>query len=97
MNGITAEGKKITHTIPAGEMGNAQPITSTIETWYSPDLQVVVQSTRIDPRLGTSSYNLTNIQRSEPAATLFQVPSDYTVQDAPSRPNFRGGPPPPQD
>jgi hypothetical protein len=90
VNGVTAQGKKITHTIPAGEIGNAQPIVSTDEVWYSPDLQVVVSSTRIDPRTGTAVYALTNIQRTEPAATLFQVPSDYTIQDA--KGPGRGGP-----
>jgi hypothetical protein len=50
------------------------------ERWYSPDLQVVVKSTRTDPRFGTTTYTLNNVQRTEPAATLFTVPSDYTVQ-----------------
>lgn len=100
VNGVTATGKSMTHTVPAGEMGNAQPIVSTSETWYSTDLQVVVSSKRTDPRMGTSTYALTNIQRAAPSAALFQVPADYTVQDAPKG-EFRGGarmhdgPPPP--
>ncbi len=80
--GVTAQGKSVTHTVPAGAMGNTQPIISTSETWYSPDLQVIVLAKRSDPRMGHSTYSLTNIQRAEPAAPLFQVPSDYTVQDA---------------
>ena len=82
MNGVNVTGKTITHTIPAGEIGNTQPIISTSTVWFSPDLQVVVSSTRNDPRTGTSTYALTNIQRAEPQAVLFQVPSDYTIQDA---------------
>ena len=82
MNGVNVTGKTITHTIPAGEIGNAQPITSTSTVWFSPDLQVVVSATRNDPRTGTSTYALTNIQRTDPPAALFQVPSDYTIQDA---------------
>jgi hypothetical protein len=39
----------------------------------------MVMSTRSDPRFGDTSYTLTNIQRQEPAASLFAVPSDYTV------------------
>jgi hypothetical protein len=100
INGVTAEGKSVTHTIPAGAIGNAQPIVSTSETWYSPDLQVPVLAKRNDPRAGQSTYSLTNIQRSEPPASLFQVPSDYTIQDAPSwrgpGGRGRGAPPPPQ-
>jgi hypothetical protein len=95
IGGVTAQGKSVTHTVPAGAMGNAQPIVSTSETWYSPDLQVIVVAKRNDPRMGQSTYSLTNIQRSEPAASLFQVPSDYTVQDAAAgrAGHFRGGPP----
>ncbi|HMF74087.1 MAG TPA: hypothetical protein VK604_00350 [Bryobacteraceae bacterium] len=99
VNGVSAQGKSMTHTVPAGEMGNAQPIISTFETWHSPDLQVVVSSKRSDPRTGTSTYALTNIQRAAPNAALFQVPSDYTVQDAPKggfgAGRMRPGPPPP--
>jgi hypothetical protein len=95
VNGVTAQGKRITHTIPAGQIGNAQAIVSTDEIWYSPDLQVVVSSNRNDPRMGTSVYALTNIQRTEPPAALFQVPSDYSIQDA-KRPWGGGGTHPPQ-
>lgn len=84
INGVTAQGKSITHTIPAGEMGNAKPIVSTSETWYSPDLQIPVLAKHSDPRSGQSTYTLTNIQRGDPPAALFQVPSDYTIQDAPA-------------
>jgi hypothetical protein len=88
----TVQGKSITHTIQAGEIGNAQPIVSTSEIWYSPDLQIVVSSKRNDPRTGESTYTLRNIQRGEPSASLFQVPSDYTIQDASSA-HRRSGPP----
>ena len=39
-----------------------------------------MKSTRTDPRFGTTTYTLNNVQRTEPSATLFTVPSDYTVQ-----------------
>ncbi len=102
MNGVTVQGKTITHTTAAGVVGNAQPLVSTNETWYSPDLQVVVMAKRTDPVAGQSIYALTNIQKTEPSATLFQVPSDYTVQDAANNRPFRAGhgpgaPPPPQE
>jgi hypothetical protein len=94
MNGVNVTGKTMTHTIPAGEIGNSQPIVSTDTVWFSPDLQVVVSATRIDPRTGSSTYALTNIQKGDPPASLFQIPSDYTIQDA----KFAGrGPRPPQE
>lgn len=79
IDGLSVEGTRHTMTIPAGALGNDQAIESVTERWFSPDLQVVVKSVHSDPRFGQTTYQLTNIQRSEPAATLFQVPSDYAV------------------
>jgi hypothetical protein len=84
INGVSATGKSITRTIPAGAIGNAQPIVATSEVWTSPDLQIVVLSKHSDPRLGQMTYALSNIQRVQPSAALFQVPSDYTIKDAPA-------------
>jgi hypothetical protein len=80
-NGLSAEGTRITRTIPAGQIGNSNPIQIVFERWYSPDLQMVVKSMRSDPRFGTTTYVLTNVQRTEPAAALFTVPADYTVKE----------------
>ena len=96
INGVNAEGTRITRTIPAGQIGNDKPIQIVFERWYSPDLQIMVKSTRTDPRFGTTSYALSNVQRTEPAAALFTVPSDYTVKEgAPGghRHRFHGAPP----
>jgi hypothetical protein len=80
ISGVTATGTRYTHTIPAGQIGNEKPITIVSEHWYSIDLQMVVKSTRTDPRFGTTTYTVTSIQRTEPPAALFTVPADYTVQ-----------------
>src|ERR1700732_183458 len=80
VNGVNAEGTRTTHTIAAGEIGNDKPMQIVSERWYSPDLQTVVQSSRTDPRFGTTTLSLTNIQKVEPAAPLFAVPADYTVK-----------------
>jgi len=99
--GVVAQGTRITKTIPAGQVGNEKPILIVHETWYSNDLQLVVKSTRSNPWSGETTYTLTNIQRSEPAASLFAVPSDYTV--TPGHPEKLGmgrrnqAPPPPSD
>jgi hypothetical protein len=83
INGISAEGTRITRTIPEGAIGNEKPIVITVERWYSPELQTVVMSKRSDPRTGDSVFQLTNIQRQEPDASLFQVPADYTIKAGP--------------
>lgn len=105
INGISAQGTRYTRVIPAGQIGNANAITVVNEQWYSPDLQVIVKSVRSDPRMGEVTYTLTNIQRTEPAASLFTVPSDYTVKQAnirrghggPGAPNGAGAPPPAEE
>jgi hypothetical protein len=99
IGGVSAEGTRITRTIPAGEIGNQKPIVMTIEKWYSTDLQETVMTKRSDPRMGETVFQLTNVQRTEPAATMFQVPADYTVkQGGPGGPRgmyrHHGGMPP---
>jgi len=81
IEGVSAEGTRTTRTIPVGRIGNEKPITIVSEVWYSPDLQLVVMTRRSDPRFGETIYKLTNVQRAEPSASLFQVPADFTVQE----------------
>jgi TonB family protein len=83
VEGVEAEGTRSTVTIPAGEIGNERPIDIINESWYSPELQTLVMTRHSDPRFGESSYRLTNIDRSEPARSLFEVPSDYTLKSEP--------------
>jgi hypothetical protein len=97
--GVSAQWTRMTRTIPAGQMGNEKPILIVHETWFSNDLQVVVKSKRTNPWIGEVTYRLTNIQRTEPAPSLFAVPSDFTVQEAgPGKHGlmkFKQGQPPP--
>jgi hypothetical protein len=81
---MTASGSRVTRTIPAGSIGNSQAIQRVQETWMSEDLKVPVMTRVSDPRSGTEVVQLTNINRSEPDASLFLVPPDYTVRTAPA-------------
>jgi hypothetical protein len=80
ISGVIAQGTRHTRTIPAGQIGNDKPINIVSETWFSTDLQMVIMSKRSDPRFGETTYTVSNIQRKEPDASLFSVPSDYTVK-----------------
>lgn len=82
IEGVEAEGTRTTLTIPAGEIGNEQPINVTTEVWFSPELKVVVLRKHSDPRNGEMIYRLTNINRAEPDHSLFEVPSDYQIKEA---------------
>jgi hypothetical protein len=79
INGVLADGTRTTVNIPAGAAGNSQPVQIVREQWYSADLGVVLQSTTSDPRYGTSTYNLTQVQQGAPDAALFRVPEGYTA------------------
>ena len=78
--GIRAEGKLRSYEIPAGAIGNRNPIVVSDETWTAPDLQVTVYTKHSDPRSGDIVFRLENVKREEPAAALFTVPADYTVR-----------------
>lgn len=81
IEGVEAEGTRMTITIPAGEIGNELPMQIVSEQWYSPDLQAVIMSKHTDPRMGEHTYRLTNITRGEPSRTLFEVPADFTIKE----------------
>jgi hypothetical protein len=81
IEGVAAEGTRTTMTIPAGQIGNLNPINMVTERWFSKELQMAVLITRRDPRSGETVYRLTNIVRAEPPPDLFSVPSDYRVVD----------------
>jgi len=82
---FNAENTQTVTTIPAGKLGNAQPIVITSTRSYSPDLQIVISSTRSDPRSGVTTYQLSSISTAEPAAALFELPAGLTLEQGPSR------------
>ena len=88
IEGVTAEGTRITVTLPAGAVNNSEPIAIVTERWYSPELKTVMLISRSDPRYGETIYRLTMVKRDEPAATLFVVPRDYKMSNEAARELF---------
>lgn len=82
IEGVEAQGRRITRTIPAGQIGNERPIEVVYEQWRSEELGVDVMTKRSDPRSAETTYKLINIQRTEPLPGLFEPPPDYDVQEA---------------
>jgi hypothetical protein len=82
IEGLKVEGTRSTSAIAAGAIGNDRPIESVFERWYSPDLRVEVLTRRHDPRVGDVTVRLTEVQQSEPAAYLFQVPPGIRILPA---------------
>jgi len=80
IEGVLAKGTRTTTTIPAGAVDNEQPIRIVSEEWFSPELQVLVMTKHSDPRVGDTTYRLTNISRTEPAKSLFELPAGVTIK-----------------
>jgi hypothetical protein len=78
--GLQATGTRVTRTIPAGQIGNSRPISVVTERWVSNDLQIPLSMTHSDPMMGTVTANVTSVNRGEPDASLFQVPSDFKIE-----------------
>jgi hypothetical protein len=86
IEGVECDGTRSTITIAAGAIGNERPIEIISERWYSPELKTVVQSSHSDPRFGETTFRMTNITRTEPDKSLFELPSDYTVVNVDASP-----------
>jgi hypothetical protein len=89
IEGVLATGMRTTRTIPAGEIGNERPLVIVTEVWTSPDLKTIVSSKRSDPRMGEQTFQLTNLVRAEPGASLFAVPPDFKIVDGPQHIMYR--------
>lgn len=85
IEGYTVTGTRYTRTIPAGQMGNDQPITTTSERWFSQDLKMDLLNTSESPESGKHVRKLVNIRLGDPDPLLFQVPVDYTVKETPQQ------------
>jgi hypothetical protein len=81
MEGISVTGVRITSTIPAGMEGNDRAITRVTENWNSLEMGITTLGKMSDPRSGDSVARMTSIEQSEPDASLFEVPADYTIKD----------------
>jgi hypothetical protein len=81
VDGVNVIGTRETISINAGVVGNSQPLVTTRDFWYSPDLQINLSVTRKDPREGTQAIRVVDLSRSEPDPAMFKVPAGFVVQD----------------
>lgn len=79
--GLYAEGNRSTRTIPAGYEGNDRDITTTTESWTSPDLGLNLRNLYDDPRVGKTTTEVTDIQQTAPDPALFKLPEGYEVRN----------------
>jgi hypothetical protein len=79
--GVDTHGYRETTTINPGVMGNDQPMVSTREFWYSPQLAVNLISIVDTPSSGKQVFTVKDLSTSEPDLEFFAVPPDYKVVD----------------
>jgi hypothetical protein len=83
IQGLQARGLRSTYTIPAGEVGNDQPIVTISEQWtarIAAGSSLEVRSLDEDPRTGTKTRELVNLTLGEPDASAFQSPAGYEIK-----------------
>lgn len=81
IEGLQAEGTRITRTLAAGQAGNERVLEIVSDSWFSGELQAIVMNRTTDPRLGETIYRLTEIQRGEPLHSLFEIPAGYSISE----------------
>ena len=84
IGGLTARGSRTTRTVPAGEVGNDQPLMVVNETWRSAEYDLLLYAMQDDPRRGRTTMELEELNLAEPDRALFLPPADYTVQHGPA-------------
>jgi hypothetical protein len=80
IEGLTCVGTRKTTRIPAGVLGNLVAIVSVSETWFSSEIESIIDSQSRDPRLGTVHYHLVQIDRRNPPLEIFKPPAGYSVE-----------------
>lgn len=78
IEGFQARGMRTITTYPAGAVGNDKPFDVVTETWYSKDLEMTLLIRRNDPRYGSQTVRVTEINQT-PDSALFEVPADYKI------------------
>jgi hypothetical protein len=81
IGGFIAEGTRSSYTVPTGQDHNDHPIVVVHESWYCPELKLVILETNDDPRSGTTRNELIDIVRGEPDDTQYRPPADYVVRE----------------
>jgi hypothetical protein len=79
LDGLQAKGTRRTIRVPGDASGTGAPIVIVDEYWYSDDLHLDLLLLHDDPRTGQQTIALSDLNRNEPDASLFEVPADFKV------------------
>jgi len=81
MQGFTVTGVRRTVPAEARQVGTEKARNVVVESWFSQELKIELQSRTDDPMLGVRTTKLVNIVNTEPDPAMFHVPADYTIKD----------------
>lgn len=79
--GVEAQGRRVTITVPAEAIGNANAVETVYETWIAQDLRMLVRSVVKNPVSGELNFRLTAINRAEQPRALFEAPASYRISE----------------
>jgi hypothetical protein len=79
IEGVAAEGTRSSYTVPATKGHSDSPIVVTHESWYCPELKIIILETNDDPRSGETRNKLVHIVRGKPEVSKYNPPADYVV------------------
>jgi len=77
MEGVSVHGVRQTQTVPADAAGTVEDVVVTDEYWYSEELRINMQIKHSDPRVGAVTMTVTQVSRTEPDPSLFEIPDGY--------------------
>jgi hypothetical protein len=78
--GVPAHGMRQTQTVTDEKSGKEIAITD--EAWYSQELRVNVMMKNSDPRKGTTTITLSQVNQAEPDPSFFEIPEGYKPFEA---------------
>ncbi|HLI78264.1 MAG TPA: hypothetical protein VKV02_15060, partial [Acidobacteriaceae bacterium] len=78
--GLQATGTRTTTVLPAGIMGNTEPLRIVHEVWISDALHVPLRELDINPLSGTRTMTTDKAELTPREAVLFHVPAGLTVK-----------------
>jgi hypothetical protein len=81
IQGVVAKGRRSTYKITEGHHQIGRTLSVVHETWYCPELKIIVLETNDDPRSGTWRNELVNILRGDPTVAKYHPPTDYVVRE----------------
>lgn len=77
ISGLEVRGVRCTWKAPAQASLTGQPSQTSIVSWYSNDLHMIVSEQRVNSLGGVVAITLSKIDRHEPPALLFKAPQGY--------------------